>query len=76
MTPNTSNFKPDSTCIHETHKATVNWETVLKGLTHTENHQEPSTEANWKTPKLSVKNVYLLIIKNWPDEQASNLTHI
>lgn len=43
-----STLKANVTCVHKTHKATADWETVLEGLTET--HWGYTTEAaDWNT---------------------------
>lgn len=73
--PKTSSFERQGACVHETLKVIANWERVLK-RTHILTWLPPRTEADdWKAASsFSVKKVYLLDLKLWPEGQASNLT--
>ena len=71
-------LKASGACIHKTQKGVMNWKTVLKGLVHADSPAPgPNSEAaDWKAPRLSVKESYLLILKHQPERQASNLKRI
>ena len=75
--PQMSSFEANSAWIHETCKAMGNsW--FLKGPCKLimAKPQGPEQIANRHSLSLSVKEVYLFILKLWSKGQASNLTHI
>lgn len=73
-------LKANRTCVHKTHKVTVCWETVLKGIASLSSQrpsQGPSTTStNGKVPRVFVKHTYLLILKLWPEGQIPNVIPI
>lgn len=78
LTPKTSSFESQGFHPYETRKTTANGETLLKGLEYTDSPMPgPSAEAaKGKAPRLSAKEVYLLIFKHEAEWQASNSMHI
>lgn len=70
-------LKSSEAQVPKTQKAIVNWEMAFKGLTSSDSlPQGPVQKQPIEAPRVYVKGVDMIILKCWPEGQASNLTHI